>query len=232
MQREKTGIKGIDEMLGGGFPAHSIIGVSGPPGVGKSIFALHFLLEGARRGQKSVYINLEEPQSNVQRMIDEFSFSKEFNGYVTENQIIIKCFTYAEYEKVQKDLLQKIHDDPEVKRLVIDTFNCFFTSLSEIDTASFQSQIASRRMITATLSRLRTQNMTALLILENGKDAPLGVYFNIPHLVDGMIALDFLELGTIERRVFIPKMRWTNQYKESKLFEIGRKGIATLDGDV
>ena len=60
-QRESIGIKGIDSMIQGGIPKGSVVGISGPPGIGKSIISLHFLLEGARHGQKSVYINLEEP---------------------------------------------------------------------------------------------------------------------------------------------------------------------------
>lgn len=52
MEREKIGIKAIDGMVEGGIPRGSIIGISGPPGVGKSIFNLHFILTGAKKGQK------------------------------------------------------------------------------------------------------------------------------------------------------------------------------------
>jgi len=76
--REGTGIKEVDSMVQGGFPNGSIVGLSGPPGVGKSIFSLHFILEGARRGQKCVYINLEEPRKNIDNMIGEFDFAEEF----------------------------------------------------------------------------------------------------------------------------------------------------------
>jgi hypothetical protein len=48
--------------------------------------------------------------------------------------------------------------------------------------------------------------------------------------VDGMISLDFLDLGTFERRIFIPKMRWTNQYKNSLLYEINSGGIFIING--
>ena len=60
LEREKTGVSGFDKMIEGGFPKEGIVGISGPPGVGKSIFSLHFILEGARLGQKCIYINLEE----------------------------------------------------------------------------------------------------------------------------------------------------------------------------
>ena len=126
IERESLGIKEVDEMIEGGIPHGAIVGLSGPPGVGKSIFTLHFLLEGARKGEKCVYINLEEPEENINNMINQFEFSQEFNEFVESGKIVIKCFTYPEYEKIYSDLFQKIKEDEKIKRLVIDSFNCFF----------------------------------------------------------------------------------------------------------
>ena len=89
LKRISSGIKEIDSMVQGGFPESSIIGLSGPPGVGKSIFSLHFILEGARKSQKCVYINLEEPRSNINNMIREFDFADEFFELEKKGLIII-----------------------------------------------------------------------------------------------------------------------------------------------
>jgi len=51
MERESIGIENFDNMVQGGLPNGGIIGLSGPPGAGKSIFTLHFLLEGARKAK-------------------------------------------------------------------------------------------------------------------------------------------------------------------------------------
>ena len=45
--RVPTGIAGLDEMLGGGFPEGHVILVTGLPGTGKTCFGLQFLLAGA-----------------------------------------------------------------------------------------------------------------------------------------------------------------------------------------
>jgi KaiC/GvpD/RAD55 family RecA-like ATPase len=229
MERESVGIKEIDNMVNGGLPRGSIVGLSGPPGVGKSIFALHFLLAGARNDQKGIYINLEEPRGNINNMLNEFSFGKEFLKYEKKGLIIIKCMTYPEYEKIYSDLLERIREDTEIKRLVIDSFNCFFASVSHPESLTIPTEVNIRRMINQAFSTLRKKCLTSLLILEMQQDSRHAFYYNIPYLVDGMINLDFLELGTIERRIFIPKMRWTKQYKESKAYEIKRKGIVVLE---
>jgi len=226
--RESFGIKEIDSMIQGGLPNGSIIGLSGPPGVGKSIFSLHFILEGARKGQKCVYINLEEPRKNIDNMINQFEFAEEFIELEKKEFIIIKCFDYPEYEKVYTELLQRIKQDKKIKRLVIDSFNCFFSSIENPHTLAIEINI--RKMINESFYHMRRNGLTSLLILEKSDDYQnSSFYFNIPYLVDGIIKLDFLDLGVIERRIFIPKMRWTKQYKENKSYDIGKKGIEVVN---
>ncbi|MCH7850105.1 MAG: AAA family ATPase [Nanoarchaeota archaeon] len=229
LTRKSLGIKQIDSMIQGGLPNGSVIGLSGPPGVGKSIFSLHFILEGARKGEKCIYINLEEPRRNIDNMIKDFDFADEFFDLEKKELIIIKCLDYPEYEKVYTELLERIKSDQKIKRLVIDSFNCFFSSIDNPHTLA--TNINVRKMITDSFYTMRRNELTTLLVLEKNEGYGDGFDYNIPYLVDGMIKLDFLDLGTIERRIFIPKMRWTNQYKESKSYDIGKAGIQVIEDE-
>lgn len=58
--RLKSGIPGLDGLLGNGFLKRSVTLVSGSAGIGKTIFALQFLLEGAKRRERGLYVSLEE----------------------------------------------------------------------------------------------------------------------------------------------------------------------------
>lgn len=229
MKRESLGIVEIDRMIQGGLPSGSIVGLSGPPGIGKSIFSLHFLLEGARNGQKSVYINLEEPRRNIDNSLVEFDFAQEFLDFEKKGLIVIKCYDYPEYEKINFDLLQKIKEDKKIERLVIDSFNCFFSSIEH--SSSIHNEVNVRRLINDSFGLMRKKSLTVLLVLEDNSNPHFNFEYNIPYLLDGIIKLDFLDLGTIERRIFIPKMRWTKQDKESKFYEIGKKGIELVSED-
>lgn len=60
-----TGIEGLDNILGGGLPKNRLYLVHGDPGVGKTTLALQFLLEGARLGEKSLYITLSETKEEL-----------------------------------------------------------------------------------------------------------------------------------------------------------------------
>ena len=57
----ETGIRGLDNMLRGGFPEGRMILVMGGPGTGKTIFCSQSLHYGAaNQGEKTVYISLDE----------------------------------------------------------------------------------------------------------------------------------------------------------------------------
>jgi KaiC domain protein len=59
-EKRPTGVAGLDEMLGGGFPAGHVVLVTGLPGTGKTCFGLQFLMDGVSRGEKGVFLSLEE----------------------------------------------------------------------------------------------------------------------------------------------------------------------------
>src|ERR1700744_3613987 len=60
------GIEGLDDILGGGLPRNRLYLVQGDPGVGKTTLALQFLLEGAKNGEKVLYITLSETKEELE----------------------------------------------------------------------------------------------------------------------------------------------------------------------
>src|SRR2546425_508835 len=65
--RVATGIPGLDELVNGGYFVASTTLVVGISGAGKSVMALQFIAEGARRGERSLMITLDEPPAQVLR---------------------------------------------------------------------------------------------------------------------------------------------------------------------
>ena len=67
-KRVTTGIKGLDEMLGGGFLPGSGVLVRGAPGIGKTSLALPFLIHGAtKHNEPGLLITFEEFPSSFYR---------------------------------------------------------------------------------------------------------------------------------------------------------------------
>lgn len=71
MQRAKplakvpTGVEGLDEVLAGGFPQGRLTVITGGPGTGKSLFALESLYRAALKGERGIFVSLEEPASSI-----------------------------------------------------------------------------------------------------------------------------------------------------------------------
>ena len=63
--KAKTGIWGLDNILSGGFTRGHVFLAEGAPGTGKTTVALQFLLEGARSGEKCLYITLSETEREL-----------------------------------------------------------------------------------------------------------------------------------------------------------------------
>jgi circadian clock protein KaiC len=66
-QRLVTGIDGLDDILHGGLPVGHLYLVEGNPGTGKTTLALQFLLEGVRRGEKTLYVTLSESKEELEQ---------------------------------------------------------------------------------------------------------------------------------------------------------------------
>ena len=70
-----TGIPGLDDMIEGGIPFPSTMLLAGDAGTGKTTFCLQFLFEGAKRGERGLYLTtLSEPTNWMLRFTSRFNF--------------------------------------------------------------------------------------------------------------------------------------------------------------
>ena len=63
--RVSTGVAGLDAILAGGLPPGHLYLLEGTPGTGKTTVALQFLLAGAAKGQRGVYVTLSETRREL-----------------------------------------------------------------------------------------------------------------------------------------------------------------------
>src|SRR5512142_1839703 len=74
-ERVQTGVPGFDEIVGGGLPATGLYLLKGDPGTGKTTMGLQFLLEGARRGEKGLYLCLAETRGQLTGIARAFGWT-------------------------------------------------------------------------------------------------------------------------------------------------------------
>ncbi len=239
MDRVKTGIPGLDALVEGGYPKGSVVLISGSPGTGKTIFALQFLVEGAKAGEKSLYISFEE---NRQSVVDQ---SKQF-GWDLEKmektgKFKIMCFNMPKTNVVNVSTeMENLAKSFKPDRVVIDSLSVLLVYLemtSRLDLATqvgmktsdasslVSEEAATRASVLNTIGHIRFWGSTAVLTAEMPENAQYLSRDTISSFVaDGVIKLSWVE--AIKRRsLVVRKMRSTNSNLEPKSFSITNKGI-------
>ena len=65
VEKAKTGVEGLDDILAGGLSRGNVFLLEGAPGAGKTTIAMQFLLEGAKEGECCLYITLSETEEEL-----------------------------------------------------------------------------------------------------------------------------------------------------------------------
>ena len=119
----KTGIKGFDQLVQGGFPENDIILVSGSAGTGKTIFCLEYIYHGAKDfNEPGVFISTEQSENDIRAQAKCFGWDLEALEKAKKMKLLYIDVTEEE------DALGKIKDAVDqikAKRLVIDSITTF-----------------------------------------------------------------------------------------------------------
>ena len=130
--RIPSGIKGLDDMIEGGFPFPSVMLVSGAAGTGKTTFCFQFLMEGAKRGETGLYITtLSEPTQWMLRFISRFEFvKKEYFQDMVHYVDLAHVIRSASPDKILRYINEKIAEYMP-QRIVIDPITVVGTFIKD-----------------------------------------------------------------------------------------------------
>src|SRR5687767_13464951 len=210
LERETSGVAGLDMVLGGGFPRNRLYLVQGEPGAGKTTFGLQFLREGLSKSQKVMYVSFSESR-------DELASIAASHGWTLERMEVMvvpmgrreleAADQYTVFHPAEIELgtvMQKLLD--EVKRLKPDRL--VIDSLSEMRLLAGEP-LRYRRQILALKEALAPMQCTVVL-LDTCRRETTGADFET--LVYGAVTLDQFvpAYGRKRRRLRMAKLRGVN----------------------
>ena len=75
LRKAPSGITGFDEITGGGLPRGRTTLLVGGPGSGKTVFALQYLINGARSyGEPGIFVAFEETSERIMANAESFDW--------------------------------------------------------------------------------------------------------------------------------------------------------------
>jgi len=237
LERVKTGIPGLDELLYGGIPKRNVVLLSGGPGTGKTIFGQQYLYYGLQHGEPGVLVALEEHPVQIRRHMSVFGW--DVRKYEEEGMFaIVDAFTggIGEAAKREKYVVRSVDDVMELLDVLKQAIRDVGAQRVVIDSVStlYLTKPSVARSIMMQLKRvLSGLGTTAILVsqvsvTERGFGGP-----GVEHAADGIIRLDLDEVGgELVRTLIIWKMRGTKHDMRRHPFEITDKGIVVYPNKV
>ncbi len=237
VERIRTGIPGMDELLYGGIPKRNIVLLSGGPGTGKTIFSQQYIYYGLTRGEPAIYVALEEHPVQVRRNMAEFGW--DVRKYEDEGLFaIVDAFTggIGEAAKRERYVVTSVDDFGEfidvVKQALRDT-RAVRAAVDSVSTLYITKPAVARGILMNLKRVLAGYGATSILVsqvsvTERGFGGP-----GVEHAVDGIIRLDLDEVeGELKRSLIVWKMRGTKHDMRRHPFEITDRGIRVFPDKV
>lgn len=223
-----TGIKGLDDITGGGLPKGRPTLVCGGTGCGKTLLGMEFLVRGATEfDEPGVFMSFEERSEELIKNFASLGF--DLNDLMARNRLALD-YVHIEKSEIEEtgeyDLeglfirLGHAIDVIGAKRVVLDTIEALFSGLSN------------ENILRAELRRLfrflKDKGVTAIITGEQG-ERTLTRYGLEEYVADCVIFLNHIVTGQVAtRRLRIIKYRGSSHGTNEYPFLIDEHGFSVM----
>jgi circadian clock protein KaiC len=228
LAKAPTGIQGLDEVTGGGFPKGRVTLVCGGAGCGESLLAMEFLAHGAvRYGEPGVCMDFEETEAKLAANVASLGFDLR---ELSKRKKLLVDYVSVERGQIAETgeynleglFIRLGHAVKAIKakRVVLDSIEALFSGL--VDSNILRAEL--RRLF----HWLEDQKLTAVVTGEAGEHT-LTRHGLEEYIADCVIALDHRVTEQIStRRLRIVKYRGTSHGTDEYPFLIDREGISVV----
>ena len=226
--KASTGIRGLDEITGGGLPAGRPTLLCGGAGAGKTLFSMQFLVQGAlQENEPGVLVAFEETAEELAQNVASLGF--DLNDLIARGKLVIDHVQIdrSQFEETGEYDLDGLFvrlgyaiDSIGAKRVVLDTLESLFAALP--NEAILRAEL--RRLF----RWLKDKGVTAIITAEGG-NGTLTRHGLEEYVSDCVILLDHRVVDQIStRRVRIVKYRGTSHGTNEYPFLVEESGITVM----
>ncbi|MCX6692439.1 MAG: circadian clock protein KaiC [Methanoregula sp.] len=227
-EKVPSGIKGFDDITGGGLPKGRPSLVSGGPGCGKTLFAMEFIARGITDyGEPGVFVAFEEKIDDLKKNFKSMGF--DLDDLVRQKKLVLDHITIdrSEFEETGEYDLEGLFirlggmiDEIGAKRVAIDTLEALFSG--------FTNEAILRSELRRLFLWLKDRGVTAVITGERG-DRTITKYGLEEYVADCVITLDHRLMNQIAtRRLRVVKYRGSIHGTDEYPFLISSDGISVL----
>lgn len=201
-----TGIPGLDELLGGGFPRHKLFLIEGEPGVGKTTLGVQFAMQGAAEGERVLYVLMSETESET------FEIAKSHGWSLDGIEMVFQGHGEFLHHAAAQTMLHPAEVElPEATRPIVERIESFkperlvLDSLSEFRLLAHDERYF-RRQLLALKEYLAHRGCTTLMLDARGKSSP---DVHVHSIASGLVEMEQLapKFGPTRRSLQIRKVR-------------------------
>ncbi len=222
MERVKTGIKGYDEMLGGGFLCQTANLIEGAPGTGKTTLGMQFIYNGITQfNEPGLILTFEEFPQQYYR--DSANFGWDFRALEQAGKLRILLISP---EVSVRDLAQvggvieRAAVELGARRVLVDSLSHFERVVDD--------PIELRQLVYGFINGLKREGLTSIITRES--EALFGEGLagdgNVAFVVDSYTLLRYVEIeSAVRKALLVLKLRGSDHAKDIRQFEITAHGL-------
>lgn len=221
-KRVKTGIKGFDELIQGGFEKNSNVLIVGAAGTGKTLFGMQFLFDGIKKfNENGVFISFEEDKDSLFSHAKQFGW--DFKKFQDEKKFRLIQFKPHQVTKIIEEGGAQIKDvltEINAKRIVIDSITAYGLL--------FRDEYERREKILEFFNLLGKWGITSLIIAEDSPEELESEEGSIAFISDAVVSMYYHhdeEKGIRIHSLEVLKMRGTKHTNKICAIDFEENGL-------